>query len=99
MLNIGPIDILPRKLQVDLDRFPGVVRVPYDQTANDVHFVFVEIIDGFYRGVTFTSIFTLCVLGSRAQERKIVFQDVLNTEQDVSQSGPAHYRSERVAAI
>src|SRR4030095_12461506 len=47
MLNVGPVDVMPRKFEIGLDRFARVVRVADDETADDIHFIPVKGFDGF----------------------------------------------------
>ena len=54
MLYVRPIDITLGEMQVGLDRFSRVRRIPDNQSANHIHLISMNVFDGFDRRVTHT---------------------------------------------
>src|SRR5262245_52714548 len=100
VLNVRPVDIFPGKLEIGLDRFNGVVRIPYNQSANYIHDILMYVIDCFQGSITsFLSILTLRVLLACSQELQIIFQDVFDSQEYVAKACLAHERRKRVPVI
>src|SRR5439155_17806710 len=91
MLDIRPIDIAARKFEICFNGFRRIVRVSDDQTADDEHFVFADVMDGLQGCIAHdASMAALFILGSGAEKSQVVIEDVFDSEEDVPEASPAH---------
>ena len=66
MLDIGPIDITPRKLQIRVDGGTRVIRTPDDEATDDEETVAMQMLDGADGRVPdCTAVLAMGVLGAR----------------------------------
>src|SRR5579864_2396374 len=98
MLNVGPVNIAPGKLQVGFNGFTRVIRIADDQSAHNQHFVLVQIVDGLERGVAVVvPVGPVCVLGLSAEESQVTVQNIFDSQKDVAKSGLTHKRRQGLA--
>src|SRR4029079_11135888 len=100
MLNIWPIDVTWRELQVRRNRCVCISRISDDKTADDKHLVKVQRADGFERRVADrAAALPLGVFGGGAQELQVSVEDVFDAKENIAKSGSAHKRDEGLAMI
>ena len=100
VLNVGPIDVSAREFKVGLNRLACIPGIADDQTANHIHFVPVQSVDGFewWRCQPFGH-FHAARSWNRPAENSGRFQDVLDAEENIAETRLAHQRRERLAVV
>ena len=69
MLDVRPVDILPRKGKIGQHRLARVIRISHDESADYIHFVAVQILDCPQRGIAdIVTLIAQRVLGVGAQK-------------------------------
>src|SRR5437016_14589400 len=82
MLNVRPIDVAAREFKICFNGFSRIVWVADDQAADDIHFVFADVIDSLQGCVANnTSLAALFILGSGAEEGQVRIEDVFDPEE------------------
>src|SRR4029078_300680 len=74
MLDVWPVDILPRKLEVCGNRFATIVRVANARAADDQHAMLVKDVDRRDRGVGPLSLFLTAILRLGFEKREILIE-------------------------
>ncbi len=98
MLDVGPVHVLAGKFQVGLDGLARVVGIADDESADDIHFVLVQVVNRAQGGIAgLASSLAKFVLGRGLQELEIVFENVFDAEKHITESRSPHQRRQRIA--
>src|ERR1017187_6104279 len=91
VLNVRPVHVTACKFEVGFDRLACVARTANDQPADHIHLVAVQVTNGFQSGISrVLAVRALRVLSGGAQKFQVAFQDILDAEKDVAESGSPH---------
>jgi len=94
VLNVRPIDVGPRKVQVRLNRFGCVVGVTYSQPTHDVHLVPVNVLDCFQSRVLHS-----WILHGETLDRLPKYSPFPGRHEDIAKASFAHEGCERFSMI
>ena len=94
MLNIGPVDITAGKFKIGFDRLASVIR-DCRRSIRPLRNICCGAGSRLPSGsrCPFSAVITSSVLGRGAQKFEIAFENVLDPEKDVAESGTLHQRS------
>jgi aspartate racemase len=77
-----------------------VARAANDQSADHIHLVAMQVIDGFGGGVSgVVAVGAFGILGGATQKFQVPFQDILDAEKYTAETGSSHQRGEGFAVV
>src|SRR5712692_2008119 len=96
VLDVRPVHVVAGEVEVSLNGFKGVLRVPDDQSTDYVHLVLVQPVNGSQRGIAgVVSVVARRVLGGGTQELEVAFQDIFDPQKYVAKPRPMHQGRKR----